>query len=283
MRRRDLLKGTMAAGVWAALPWKPFAADTDSIPVAFVVSDRAVVIDFAGPWEVFQDVTVPGRTTPAFTPYTVAEHPDPIRATGGMRIVPDYTFATAPAPKIVVIPAQRGVTEPLLNWIRTTAKTTDLTMSVCVGANVLAQTGLLSGKAATTHHDSYQMMTLQFPDVQVKRGVRFVVDGNVASSGGLSSGIDLALHVVERYYGREVAQRTAFYMEYQGQGWLDPSNNGIYNTARVSTPDRPLCPVCGMEVDPKTDQHVDYAGKTYVFCTIAHKTQFEMSPEKFAK
>jgi transcriptional regulator GlxA family with amidase domain len=131
-----------------------------------------------------------------------------------MKIAPDYTFEMVPAPKVVVIPAQNGASPSMLEWIRKSAKTADVTMSVCVGAFVLAKTGLLSGKAATTIHHAYTDLAVQFPDIQVKRGARFVDEGNVASSGGLSSGIDLALHVVERYYGREVAERTAYFMEY---------------------------------------------------------------------
>ena len=92
----------------------------------------------------------------------------------------------------------------------------------------------------------------QFPDIQVKRGARFVEAGNLASAGGLSSGIDLALRVVERYFGRDVATETAYQMGYQGQGWLDPASNEVYAKARTSTDEHPLCPVCDMEVDPRS-------------------------------
>jgi len=93
---------------------------------------------------------------------------------------------------------------------------------------VLAQTGLLNGKVATTHHNAYTELAMQFPQVHVKRGARFVEAGNIATAGGLSSGIDLALHVVERYFGRAVAQQTADYMEYQGTGWREPSVAGAH-------------------------------------------------------
>ncbi|HEV3059447.1 MAG TPA: DJ-1/PfpI family protein [Vicinamibacterales bacterium] len=289
MTRRELLKRAAAAGLWitgpgASVPGRAgHAAEPDSIPVAFVVSDGAVVIDFSGPWEVFQDVTIAGQANPPFSLYTVAESTAPIRATGGMRITPDYTFSNAPMAKVIVIPAQRGVTESMLQWIRNAAKTADLTMSVCVGADVLARTGLLSGKPATTHHSSYRTMALQYPEIDVKRGVRFVDDGTVASSGGLSSGIDLALHVVERYYGRDVAAKTAYYMEYQGEGWRNPGSNEIYAAPQTSTADHPLCPVCGMDVDPKTGLHAEYRGQTYYFCRQEHKTMFDASPETFVK
>jgi transcriptional regulator GlxA family with amidase domain len=129
---------------------------------------------------------------------------------------------------VVVIPAQDGVSPAMLDWIRKSAKTADLTMSVCTGTFVLAKTGLLSGKMATTHHGAYTDFAKQFPDIQLKRGARFVEDGNLASAGGLTCGTDLALHVVERYFGRERAEKTAYRMEYQGKGWLDPNSNQAY-------------------------------------------------------
>ena len=89
-------------------------------------------------------------------------------------------------------------------------------------------------------------------------GARFVEDGNLATAGGLSSGIDLALRVVERYFGREVAQKTAYDLEYQGQGWMNPESNQLYATAPVSTAEHPLCAVCGMDVDPATAPKVHF-------------------------
>src|SRR6478672_11802963 len=151
--------------------------------------------------------------------YTVAETKKPIRTSGGMQIVPDYTIENAPPPKVIVIPAQSAPSLAVLDWIKKSSKTTDVTMSVCTGAFVLAKTGLLNGKSATTYHGAFGSFATQFPDVQLKRGARFVENGNLATAGGLSSGIDLALRVVERYYGREVARKTAYNMEYQGEGW----------------------------------------------------------------
>jgi YHS domain-containing protein/putative intracellular protease/amidase len=252
-----------------------------SIPVAFLLSKGAVVIDFCGPWEVFQDVHLHGHQGAPFHLYTVAETTQPIRASAGLQIVPDFTLENAPAPKVVVIPAQQGQSEAMLAWIRQTAKSTDVTMSVCTGAFLLAQTGLLAGKEATTHHDSFADFAMDFPAVRLKRGARFVVDGNLASSGGLSSGIDLALNVVERYYGREVAKNTAYNMEYQGQGWLNPAANAEYAAARVSTAAHPLCAVCGMDVDAKNAASSAYKGKTYYFCSLEHKKVFDARPARF--
>jgi len=252
-----------------------------SIPVAFLVSQGAVIIDFCGPWEVFQDVNIPGRSDAPFRLYTVANTTAPIRASGGMKIVPDYTLANAPAPKVIVIPAQSEPSAAVLEWIRKSTKNTDVTMSVCTGAFVLAKTGLLSGKAATTFHAAFRPFAIQFPDIRLKRGARFVEDGNLATAGGLSSGIDLALRVVERYYGREIAQKTAYDMEYQGQGWMNPDSNQVYAEARTSTDEHPLCPVCEMDVDPATAPKSVYKGKTYYFCSQRDKETFDATPDKF--
>jgi transcriptional regulator GlxA family with amidase domain len=101
-----------------------------------------------------------------------------------------------------------------VRWIRGAAQHADLIMSVCTGAFVLAQTGLLDGKTATTHHGSYEQFEAMFPAIRLVRGPRFVEHDHVATAGGLTSGIDLALRVVERYLGRDIALATAGYMEH---------------------------------------------------------------------
>jgi putative intracellular protease/amidase/YHS domain-containing protein len=251
------------------------------IPVAFVISEGAVVIDFCGPWEVFRDVNIPGQDAP-FRLYTVSDKIAPITAGGGMKIVPDYTFANAPTPKVIVIPAQSEPSKAMLDWIRQSSKTTDVTMSVCTGAFVLAKTGLLGGKSATTYHGAFGRFSTQFPNIALKRGARFVENGNLATAGGLSSGIDLALRVVERYYGREVARKTAYNMEYQGEGWMNSDSNQIYATSPISTAEHPLCAVCGMDVDPKSAPKSVFKGATYYFCSEDDKKTFDAAPEKFA-
>lgn len=265
-------------------PLRPPAKGT--IPVAFVISEGTVMIDLAGPWEVFNDVMIPSRGSSMddqmpFRTYTVAESRMPVSFSGGLKVVPDYTFPNAPVPKVVVIPAQSDSSKVMLDWIRSATKTTDVTMSVCTGAFILAKTGLLSGKAATTHHDAYKSFAMKFPDISLQRGARFVEAGNLASSGGLSSGIDLALRVVERYFGRKVATATAYDMEYQGQGWTDANSNAMYVKAEVTTDDHQHCPVCGMSVDRATAPQSAYKGKTYYFCSQAHKADFDAAPEKW--
>jgi len=136
-----------------------------------------------------------------------------------LKLVPDYTFETAPAPKVVVVPAQRG-SKALHAYLRKVVESTDILMSVCTGAFQLGHAGLLKGKSATTHHDFFDRFERQFPEVTLKRGLRFVEEERISTAGGLSSGIDLALRVVDRYFGRDVAQQTAGYMEYQSKGWI---------------------------------------------------------------
>jgi putative intracellular protease/amidase/YHS domain-containing protein len=272
--------GASNASLRSGSPLKPPAHG--SIPVGFVISEGAVVIDFSGPWEVFQDVYIPGQEESPFRLYTVSGTTDVVQASDGLKITPDYTFKSAPLPKVIVIPAQNGITEEMLDWIRHSSKTADLTMSVCTGAIVLARTGLLAGKAATTHHGAYKTMAVEFPDIRVKRGARFVEEGNLATAGGLSSGIDLALRVVERYFGRDTAVKTADQMEYQGQGWLNPDANQVYAKAPISTEEHPLCPVCDMDADKKVAKSV-YQGKTYYFCMPEHKALFDKTPEKYLK
>jgi transcriptional regulator GlxA family with amidase domain len=214
--------------VCAALATTPAAAAPPSPPagawtgggvnVAFVLTEGANVMDFAGPWEVFQDTWSPGGTW--FSLYTVSDERKPIHATGGLTIVPQYTFADAPPPKIVVVGAQRGSSPAMMAWLRRQSRQADVVMSVCTGAFRLGLAGLLSGKPATTHHDHYDEFARQFPDVQLQRGRRFVQsDPVIATAGGLTSGIDLALHVVDTHLGRSVAQATADRMEYEGTGW----------------------------------------------------------------
>jgi len=239
MNRRELLQATAAAaavvggtatGVAATIsgagtalrPLTPPAKG--KIPVAILVSSDAQVIDFAGPWEVFQDVHVSSRGATMdeqmpFELFTVAESTRPIRATGGLKIIPAYDFGSAPAARVIVVPAQRQPTPATSEWLKSAAQKSDVTMSVCTGAFVLGGAGLLAGQSATTHHDFYDKFAEIFPDVQLKRGVRFVENDKISTAGGLTSGIDLALHVVARYFGEAVAQQTATFMEHDSGRW----------------------------------------------------------------
>lgn len=244
------------------------------IPVAFVIAEDAEVLDFCGPLEVFAGAWKDDHAV--FKPYFVAASLAPVVVGGGMKVVPDYTFATAPAPKVIVIPAMGGHTPEMIDWIRTASKSTDVTMSVCNGAFVLARTGLLDGRPATSHHGGFFRFAAKFPNVKLQRGARYVESGNLASAGGISSGIDLALRVVERYAGRAMTEAVVDGMEYQGTGWKDAQSNLAYAKLPVSSREHPVCPLCRMDAD--TTIHSDYRGTTYYFCSTGEKTFFDQHP-----
>lgn len=155
-----------------------------------------------------------------FQLFTVAESLDPVTASAGLKLLPDYTLKTAPAPKVVVVGAQRGRTPAIKEWLRALATSVDVLMSVCTGAFQLGAAGLLAGRETTTHHDFHDNFQKEFSDVTLRRGLRFVEGPVISTAGGLTSGVDLALRVVERYFGRGIAKATAEYMEYQSTGWI---------------------------------------------------------------
>ncbi len=217
-------------------PLKPPAKGP--INVAFVISEGANVMDIAGPWEVFSDAMLTSTGKPwhetdgddmtmPFNTYTVSDSLKPVNAGNGLVIIPNYSFETAPKPQVIVIPAQGGRSAAQKAWLLSNSATADVTMSVCTGASMLAKYGLLDGLTATTHHMYAANMQKQYPAVRFVSGTRFVENGKVATAGGLTSGIDLALHIVERYYGQEVAQVTANFMEYRSELWKNPDFNQV--------------------------------------------------------
>jgi transcriptional regulator GlxA family with amidase domain len=229
MHRRHFIGTTLAASI--GIFGRPLAAATeaggaanplprrDRVKVAFMLGDSANVIDTAGPWEVFQDVMFHDRDEAhPFELFTVAPSGRPIEMTGGFRTLPHYTIKNAPQPQVIVVPAHRA-TDASREWLRTASAGTDVTMSVCTGAFQLARAGLLKGIAATTHHDYWDSFAKEFPDIELKRGLRFVDNGRIVTAGGLTSGIDMALHVVSRYFGVAAAEATAAYMEYSSDAW----------------------------------------------------------------
>ncbi len=229
--RRQLIATSILAGATACLGPAADAQDRDGalrapadgspIPVAFLLDEGATIIDFCGPWEVFQDAG--GR----FNLFTVAPSTAPIRASGGMRIIADHALADAPEAKVIVIPAQSGgrqdrpTTAAKVAWLRERHAAADVVLSVCTGAFLLARTGLLDGLNATTHHDFLADFTRDFPRVNLQRHRRYVDNGKIVTSGGLTSGVDAALHIVARYFGLNVARQAADYMEYESRSWIE--------------------------------------------------------------
>ena len=183
---------------------------------------HANVIDTAGPWEVFQDVQIDALvgTRSSFELFTVGPSEGILTMTGGLKVKPNYSIANAPQPNVIVVPAQRA-TDETRAWLRTASVKTDVTLSVCTGAFQLARAGLLKSVAATTHHDFWNSFAKEFPAIELRRGLRFVDNGRIATAGGLTSDIDMALHIVARYFGDETAIKTVRYMEYSSDAWKD--------------------------------------------------------------
>jgi transcriptional regulator GlxA family with amidase domain len=222
MNRRDCLGATLGAAVAVfatAVAGDPLPS-RKHVRVAFLLGDSANVIDTAGPWEVFQDTMLDGALMHShpFELYTVAPTAAMLRMTGGLQIVPHYDVGNAPEPDVIVVPAHQSTPESLA-WLKRASAEADVTMSVCTGAFQLARTGLLAGLPATTHHDFWDRFAREFPDIELRRGLRFVDSGRIATAGGLTSGIDMALHIVERYFGVAVAETTARYMEHTSDAW----------------------------------------------------------------
>ncbi|MEO8460684.1 MAG: DJ-1/PfpI family protein [Dokdonella sp.] len=229
---------SVAAPAFAATPARIDTPKSGMIKVAFVISDGANVMDIAGSWEVFQDTMVRdahGNDIMPFELFTVAPGKALLHTTGsnrpGLAITPDYSFADAPTPDLVVVGAQSGG-DGLTEWLQKIHAQGKTIMSVCTGAFKLAKAGLLDGKPATTHHWYFGSMEQQYPKVKLVREVRYVQSDPITfTAGGLTSGVDLSLHIVADYFGEVVAQKAADYMEYQGTGWK--SNTGI---SQLTTP-----------------------------------------------
>jgi transcriptional regulator GlxA family with amidase domain len=220
-KRANLNIAEASPGTPASFTLKP-PSDGKPIAVAFVLTDGVTVIDFAGPWEVFQDAGGPDGVD-HFQLFTVGPSKKPVHTSGGMTVVPDYSFDDSPPARIVVVPGQgRGGAPGLPDWLRRKYKETDVVMSVCTGAFQLGKAGLLDGKQATTHHSYYDDFQKSFPKATLVKNRRYVQSDEVIyTAGGLTSGIDLALHIVDQYFGRDVAQKTVDYMEYQSTGWKE--------------------------------------------------------------
>jgi transcriptional regulator GlxA family with amidase domain len=186
------------------------------VRVAFVVSNGTTLIDIAGPMQVFDQIQAPGVP---FQTFTVSQTREPIKA-GTMTVVPDYTFADAPHADIVVVGAQSGNTPPYLDYLRQMTARGGLMLSVCTGVSKFAQAGILDGREATSHHDFIEAFQKRFPKIHFVASKAWVRSAPmIYTAGGETSGIELALHIVELYFDHSVAVKTARYMEYRGPDW----------------------------------------------------------------
>lgn len=186
--------------------------------VAILIFDEVEVLDFCGPFEVFAITGAQSQDKP-FDVFTVAEKASPVTARNGLSVNPNFSFADCPQADILVIPGGYG-TRPLLHnqivldWIKAQATKAELIMSVCTGSLLLGQAGLLEGLSATTHFKAMDELRKVAPTTQVCPDQRIVDNGRILTSAGISAGIDLSFHIVARLLGREVAQATARWMEY---------------------------------------------------------------------
>jgi transcriptional regulator GlxA family with amidase domain len=186
--------------------------------VAILLFDDVEVLDFAGPFEVF---SVTGRRSGArpFDVLTVAERPGTVRARNALAVTPHHSFTNCPQADVLVVPGGYGTRREMHNarvidWIRDRAAAAEVTLSVCTGALLLARAGLLAGLEVTTHHGALDLLASTAPDAVVRADQRFIDNGRVITSAGISAGIDAALHVVARLLGEAQASETAGYMEY---------------------------------------------------------------------
>ena len=195
------------------------------INVGILIFDEVEVLDFAGPYEVFSRTRLlkgagsrRSDDSAPFTPFTVSIDKKPITATGGLKIISDYTIKDCPKIEILIIPGGFGTrtllnNESLLSWIKSIADQATTTSSVCTGALLLAKAGLLEGKRATTHWGAIEALKSISKDIQVINNRRIVND-EIITSAGVSSGIDMAFMLVENLYGEQVASDTAKYIEF---------------------------------------------------------------------
>lgn len=182
------------------------------------IFNEVEVLDFAGPFEVFS--LSKKDNMPLFKVVTIAEKNTPVIARNGLTILPNFTFNNHPALDILIIPGGYGAEEieirntNTLRWIKQQYTTVRMLASVCTGALLLAQCGLLNGKRATTHWMDIDRLANDYPQVRTVKNEKFVDEGKILTSGGISSGINMSFHIVSKLFGEEVSSVTARRMEY---------------------------------------------------------------------
>lgn len=194
--------------------------------IGIYIYDKVEVLDFAGPFEVFSTasrvrIKQHPEAVPPFNVFTIAESIRPIQARGGLQVFPKYDLGNHPPLDVLIIPG--GIVfgelqkEKVVRWLTHCDLTTSITASVCTGAFLLAKAGLLEGKAATTHWEDIPDLRAMFPEVDVREEARWVDTGKIVSSAGISAGIDMSLHLVERLENKALAAGTARQMEFDWQ------------------------------------------------------------------
>lgn len=196
---------------------------TSTRTVGILLFDDVEVLDAFGPFEVFSIAHTNGNRgdNELFRVVMIAETIEPVVARGGLIVKPHFAIDDHPALEMLLIPGGKGARSvryntAILQWIQQQAGSVELLASVCTGALVLAEAGMLDGLAATTHWGAIDVLKADYPAITVESDVRFVDEGKTITSAGVSTGIDMALHIVERLHGSESASLTARQMEY---GW----------------------------------------------------------------
>lgn len=185
--------------------------------VGIFLFNEIELLDFAGPYEVFS-VTSELNNYEPFNVFTVTQDGKEIKSVNGLKILPDYSFDSHPQIDILVIPGGVGtkseMKEDVLQWINRNNNNSRITMSICSGARLLGKLGLLDYLECTTHHEVMEHLQEIAPKAIIKSDKRFIGNGKLYTSAGISAGIDLSLHIVEKLYGVDIANHTRVYMEY---------------------------------------------------------------------
>ena len=180
------------------------------ISIGFYLQDGVEVLDFAGPMEVFSYA--------GFKVITISKTKNTILSQGILKITPDYSIDDAPPTDILAFfggnAGAASMDKDLIKWIEKNKPTTKYHFSVCTGAFILGKAGVLEGKTATTFHSSIESLKSSFPNTKVLANVRYVDNGKVITTAGISAGIDGALYLVSKLKGAEAAKNVAEYMEY---------------------------------------------------------------------
>lgn len=176
------------------------------------------LLDFAGPYEVFS-VATELQDNPLFNVFTITEDGAGIRSVNGLRVTPDYDFKNHPQIDVLVVPGGNGTKiemtkDTVLQWLKEQYTHSQITMSVCSGTRLLGNIGLLDNLKITTHHEVIADMKMIVPSAMIEENVKFVDNGKILTSAGISAGIELSLYVVAKLFGKEVANKAAVYMEY---------------------------------------------------------------------
>ncbi len=178
--------------------------------VAILLFDGADIMDVSGPWTVFEHG--------GFRVYTVGKSLDVLTIGMSLELRPDYTLSTLPEVDILVLPgggpAESNQDPDIVRWVRIRYENTETLFSVCSGAFFLGKAGLLDGQSATTFAGLIPSLSAEFPKANVLNNVKFVDNGRIVTSAGLSSGIDASFHVIAKYHGQASAQDVANHMEY---------------------------------------------------------------------